>query len=76
MNFRFATIVIRTIGQNKEMFQKRGVYFGQVWGVYYSYSTVPKIYGSKQPEYKGVDRGLTDNHKSLATCAITIVYPT
>ena len=76
MNFSFATIVICTIGQNKEMFQKRGVYLGQAWGVYYNYSTVPKISGSKQTEYKGVDRGLTHSHKSLATCAITIVYLT
>ena len=49
---------------------------GQAWGVYYSYSTVPKIYGSKQTEYKGIDRGLTDRHKTLVTCSITIVYPT
>ena len=49
---------------------------GQEGGLYYSYTTVPETYGSKQTEYKGVDRGLTDSHKSLATCAITIVYPT
>ena len=43
------------------------------------YIIVPEIYGSKQTEYKGVGQGLglfTDRHKTLATCAITIVYPT
>ena len=28
---------------------------GQEGGLYYSYSTVPETYGSKQTEYKGVD---------------------
>ena len=43
------------------------------------YIIVLDIYGSKQTEYKAVGQGLglfTDSHKTLATCAITIVYPT
>ena len=59
---------------------KKGVYIWGERGQEGSLShAVPEIYGSKQTEYKGVGRGLdlfTDSHKSLATCAITIVYPT
>ena len=54
------------------------------WSTYaticYSYSSVLRIYGCNRLESEGVawgGRGLfTNSHKSLATCAITILYPT
>ena len=57
---------------------KKGVYIWGERGQEGSLShAVPEIYGSKQTEYKGIGQGLglgTDSHKSLATCAITIVH--
>ena len=44
-----------------------------------SYSTVPGIYGSKQTESEGAAGGqglFINSRKSMATCAITTVYPT
>ena len=46
----------------------------------YGYSEVLGIYGTKQTESEGVARSRTRfvyySHKSLATCAITVIYPT
>ena len=42
-----------------------------------SYSMGPGIYGSKLTESEGVaeDKVQLRCHKSLATCAITVIYP-
>ena len=68
-------------GETKELVVKRMYVFFRVCVCIFSFSycTVPWIYGSKQTESKGIAQGqglFSSSHKSLATCAITIIYPT